>query len=394
MMADLSQPGVSKNKSLWRLKVGIATLIFCLSVSAVPIYNKLVFAEGVCDGKACLRKYPYPMATAFLQLSLVSLVLTFANICGHVWDRSAASWIFGEHMQYKLRHIGPVGILFGLKYGVTNWGLQMIPVGMHLLLQSTDIIWTIFLAEFVNGEDLGLVEVLAALLSAAGSFLIGLHAVDTIQAPLVPVLVNLLPPFILALCVSTLRMGAQELFRPDNEKTQGMSVVEFTAIKLCLSSITALSLAMLCETRQHNWWGALMEESNAGILLMLLGAVFVLIFQVNLTWLAGLTSVATVGIIGGVKIIPQWIINALFQQVDLEPLNLLGACLILAACLFYSLGSSGASKLVIRWSNQIRHPKIFLRWKPRRAPGLPSDMWTSCSFLSEQFLLDVPTTHK
>ena len=91
--------------------------------------------------------------------------------------------------------------------------------------------------------------------------------------------VNLLPPFILALCVSTLRMGAQELFRPDNEKTQGMSVVEFTAIKLCLSSITALSLAMLCETRQHNWWGALMEESNAGILLMLLGAVFVLIFQ-------------------------------------------------------------------------------------------------------------------
>lgn len=297
-------------------------------------------------------------------------------------------------MQYKLRHIGPVGILFGLKYGVTNWGLQMIPVGMHLLLQSTDIIWTIFLAEFVNGEDLGLVEVLAALLSAAGSFLIGLHAVDTIQAPLVPVLVNLLPPFILALCVSTLRMGAQELFRPDNEKTQGMSVVEFTAIKLCLSSITALSLAMLCETRQHNWWGALMEESNAGILLMLLGAVFVLIFQVNLTWLAGLTSVATVGIIGGVKIIPQWIINALFQQVDLEPLNLLGACLILAACLFYSLGSSGASKLVIRWSNQIRHPKIFLRWKPRRAPGLPSDMWTSCSFLSEQFLLDVPTTHK
>ena len=33
----------------------------------------------------------------------------------------------------------------------------------------------------------------------------------------------------------------------------------------------------------------------------------------NLTWLAALTSVATVGIIGGVKIIPQWILNGLFQ---------------------------------------------------------------------------------
>ena len=63
--------------------------------------------------------------------------------------------------------------------------------GVHLLLQSTDIIWTIILAEYVNGEDLGLVEVLAALLSGTGSFLIGLHAVDTIEAPLVPILVNL-----------------------------------------------------------------------------------------------------------------------------------------------------------------------------------------------------------
>lgn len=35
--------------------------------------------------------------------------------------------------------------------------------------------------------------------------------------------------------------------------------------------------------------------------------------QVNLTWLTSLTSVATVGIIGGVKIMPQWILNAIFQ---------------------------------------------------------------------------------
>ena len=92
--------------------------------------------------------------------------------------------------------------------------------------------------------------------------------------------VNLLPPLILALCLSTLRMGAQELFRPDNEKVQGMSVVEFTAIKLWLSSITAFALASLCETSQNeSWWRALMEESNAGIALMLLGGVFVLIFQ-------------------------------------------------------------------------------------------------------------------
>ena len=135
MMAHLSQPeAVCRSGLVWRLKVGIATVVFCLSVSAVPIYNKLVFAKGVCDGKVCLRKYPYPMATAFLQLSLVSLVLILANVCGHFWGRTGASWIFGQHVRYKLRHIGPVGILFGLKYGVTNWGLQMVPVGAFAMV--------------------------------------------------------------------------------------------------------------------------------------------------------------------------------------------------------------------------------------------------------------------
>lgn len=133
MISPLVLPdnGKSRNHVVWRLKVGTATVIFCLSVSAVPIYNKLVFAEGVCDGKACLRKYPFPMATAFLQLSLVSLVLTAANIVGHFWEPDQ-SWIFGPHPLYKLRHVGPVGLLFGFKYGVTNWGLQILPVG-HLV---------------------------------------------------------------------------------------------------------------------------------------------------------------------------------------------------------------------------------------------------------------------
>ena len=63
--------------------------------------------------------------------------------------------------------------------------------GMHLLLQSTDIVWAIILAEYVNGEDLGVVEILAAFLSGTGSFLIGLHAVDTLEMPLMSILVTL-----------------------------------------------------------------------------------------------------------------------------------------------------------------------------------------------------------
>lgn len=203
MMAQVAGPDVTtRSQIVWGLKVGIAAIVFWLSVSAIPIYNKLVFATGVCDGKACLRKYPFPMATAFLQLALVSLTLCIANAFGHFWRLDPSeSWILGPHSKYKLRHVGPVGVLFGLKYGFTNWGLQMVPVstlagtesplgrlGMHLLLQSTDIIWTILLAEYANGEELGLVEVLAAVLSGTGSFVIGLYAVDTLDAPVLALL--------------------------------------------------------------------------------------------------------------------------------------------------------------------------------------------------------------
>jgi len=91
-----------------------------------------------------LRKFPYPVATAVLQLGLVAVVLGLANVMGHFaasrnkLEGEDASWLFGPHFLYKLRNIAPVGLLFGLKYGLTNWGLQLLPTGQHLLLQSTD----------------------------------------------------------------------------------------------------------------------------------------------------------------------------------------------------------------------------------------------------------------
>lgn len=68
----------------------------------------------------------------------------------------------------------------------------------------------------------------------------------------------------------------------------------------------------------HMTYGSVLKASTLNglvprLLFMLLGCSFVLIFQVNLTWMAGLTSVATVGIIGGLKVIPQWTMNAIFQ---------------------------------------------------------------------------------
>mmetsp|Transcript_83486 Transcript_83486/g.150622 ORF Transcript_83486/g.150622 Transcript_83486/m.150622 type:complete len:371 (-) Transcript_83486:113-1225(-) len=335
---------------LWELKVACSVAVFCLSVSAIPIYNKLVFSRGVQEEEGGLRRYPFPAATAFLQLSLISVVLCIVNIGGHFSSKRDSSWLFGPHFWYKVRHVAPVGLLFGLKYGVTNWGLQLVPVGIHLLLQSTDVLWTVLTARVLNQEHLGRLECAAAVLSGMGSVMIGLHAVQTLEAPLVPLLVNMATPVMLALCVSTLRMGTVELFREDNRLGGTVTATEFTAIKLGFSSLTALILAMLLESGTvegggPSWWEALMQEPAEGWMLLQMGGIFVLIFQVNLTWLAGLTSATTVGIVGGLKVVPQWLLNALFQfHLDLSPLNVGGAALVLGASTAYAAACSSSFK--------------------------------------------------
>ena len=53
-----------------------------------------------------------------------------------LWPKAQVpSWVFGPHFRYKMYAIAPVGLLFGLKYGITNLGLKLVPTGMHLLLQ-------------------------------------------------------------------------------------------------------------------------------------------------------------------------------------------------------------------------------------------------------------------
>ena len=69
----------------------------------------------MCDGAGCLRKYPYPVATAFLQLALVSLVLALFNTVGHFCcDRTL--WRIGVAMRAKFLGCFSVLLVLG------GWG--------------------------------------------------------------------------------------------------------------------------------------------------------------------------------------------------------------------------------------------------------------------------------
>lgn len=339
--------------------VAISAVIFCLSVSLIPVYNKKVFS-----GSANIDKFPYPVATSFLQLSFVSLVLGLGDslaflLCPRRAEWSP-SWLFGPRFWYKLRHASPAGLCFGLKFAFTNWGLLLVPTATHMLLQSTDLLWTVGCAWLLVGERVGAQEVSAILLTTLGTVLISFDAAAFVSAPLIPLLVNVLTPLPLALSVAALRRGVKELMRPDN-LVGGMLAVEVTAIKLAVSSLTCLAAACLLEggslglskrtglREGHGepWWEALAAYPGRGVALVLLGAVLILVFQVNITWLARLTSAVTVGMLASVKVVPQWLVFCLMGlQGPTSPAFAVGVALVLLAGLLYLEGKAGICEQV------------------------------------------------
>mmetsp|Transcript_44951 Transcript_44951/g.106745 ORF Transcript_44951/g.106745 Transcript_44951/m.106745 type:complete len:410 (+) Transcript_44951:93-1322(+) len=346
----------------WSAKVVIGIVVFCATVSAVPLCSKLVFQGS--SGASAVPRFPYPLATAFLQLSFTSCILAMGNVGHHLCStfcqaesvssrrsRTQPSWLLGPHLFYKLRHIMPAGLMFGLKFAITNWGLQKVPAPTHLLLQSTDLLWTLIFARVVNREKLNGIELGATLMSSVGAIVISYDASASLDIPCLAIAVNLMTPIALALCVNFLRAGVAELTNPDNQIRGSISSVEFTAWKTGISAVVTLALSFLLESGNFRlseysllhrsskppWWMALRDYPQSGILLLLLDSVFLLLFQVNLTWLTSLTSAVTVGIISEVKVIPQWLINSAFGlPVHHTNANLIGAVILLLASAVYA----------------------------------------------------------
>ena len=88
------------------LYAGASVLIYWVSVSAVPIYNKFFFNK---------KAFPFPIATAGIQLGCVSVLLALWSTVSHSCFGKEGSWIFGPHFLYKLKWCAPIGVIFGLK---------------------------------------------------------------------------------------------------------------------------------------------------------------------------------------------------------------------------------------------------------------------------------------
>lgn len=85
---------------------------------------------------------------------------------------------------------------------------------------------------------------------------------------------------------------------------------------------------------EEGWFTAFLDLPRFSRLGVILGSVLILVFQVNCTFLTHLTNAYAVGLVGQLKIIPQWVTAALIaptKSFHLHPGNVLGAFITMIA---------------------------------------------------------------
>lgn len=372
-----------------RAAVAASTLLFWVLVSALPIYNKRVFA--------C---FPYPVATTLTQLAASAVLLIVANVLEWACDArlrariqttarqpllqgasppspfstdmesngaavspvspmstSSAggdtlhkSWVFGPGLFEKVRICTPVGVLFGLKFSLTNIGLQVLPTTTHVLLQATDIVWTVVAAWLLNKErPVSAGDWVACALSLVGSTCLAIQLsadFDEPRAMILPVLINLTSPALLGLCFATLRRATLR-FAAAAERIGEISSIEITCLKLAIATVTTAIIAIGLEgpaAQMHPFWSALWDGGAGVLALVLGGALLISVYQVNCTWLTYMTSTLTVGIVSGIKIVPQWIGAALVNGSPSmgRPMSAAGIVSLILSGVLWAVSRSGA----------------------------------------------------
>lgn len=242
----------------------------------------------------------------------------------------------------RLRDAAPVGCVFGAKLALMNVGLAKSSTVVHVLLQSTDVLWSAGCARCVTAEPLG--SSLGGLALAGCALGAGLVAFGSVSSfsdknTVIGLIANLTSPAMQGLVIALLRSGvvSASLHQPD------LFLVEFTALKLLCAFATALGLAFivegaLCVDELVNQWALLSRYDFAAIAL---ATACVAAIQLSFTLLAALVSAPTIGVVAATKVVPQATVAAIIAAAHGHPvahsrLDVAGAAVIVFSAVLWA----------------------------------------------------------
>jgi len=236
-----------------------------------------------------------------------------------------------------------LGIIFGFKLGLMNWGLSQLDLGKHFLLQAASLFWTVLFAWIFLREKPTIFEAILCLLVITGETLVSYEVGKDMGIDgVAPLLFNLMPPLLLGLLLILLRKSTAVLMSEKN----GVTSFEFTGIKLALSALTVLPFALLFEgfmvaakKDQLPFWTQLQESATYIPSYLVASIALTLVFQVTLTAMSFLAGAITVGVASEVKVVVQVLIVNLVQSTGFEAswTHIVGTILVLGSAVAFSI---------------------------------------------------------
>eukprot|EP01126_Amoeba_proteus_P047475 TRINITY_DN5416_c0_g1_i2.p1 TRINITY_DN5416_c0_g1~~TRINITY_DN5416_c0_g1_i2.p1 ORF type:complete len:436 (-),score=66.72 TRINITY_DN5416_c0_g1_i2:122-1396(-) len=396
-------------KDFWHwLKLCTFVAIYWIVVALIPINNKIILSGFVTnmtngtdgtngttvtnmtngtgtDGTNVTSihgsNFPYPLSLTFFEL--VSTIIGLLIIClgkYYFCDKRipGSTWVGGPRFLHKLRFIAPVGVIFGFKLGLTNYGLKLVPAGVHLLLQSSSLFWTVLFSFFILKERPTFLQCLALIGTVAGTIMVSYDLSKTTfnftknGSQLAWALVaNLSTTVLEGAAITFLRYGTQKLsHEPGYRKGEREDLLqvnsvldaktdsvradtnmnigsfEFTLIKLCISALVNLPFVIMFEyydlASQHDRpFTSALHTADPAIIAMIFasGGLLTLIFQTNITALTVVMGSISVGVVGDVKVIPQTLaaLIAFHKNFVADWLHVLGLITILLSVFAYGM---------------------------------------------------------
>lgn len=379
-----------------RLSVtAVLLVIFFLSVSAVPIWNKEIFA-GDLPGAT---PFPYALTVTFLQLAgtdvlLFLVVLATAGVYAYRAHNRTRHYgaeppeplkpfYFTHRFLFKLWHTLPIGVLFGFKLGLTNWGLHLAPtVNFHLLVQACSLFFVILFAFFILRERPTIWALLCAAGATAGAILVSLqfeHAWGLGDKWWV-IGVNFASAIFEGLSIVFLRRARNILAKAFPEERDVLLIIQITFMKLVISALAVLPFALAIEgwwnpLKDDILWKALPETSLTLIPYIFIGSIFTFLFQCDYTTLTFLAGAQDVGVLSHIKIVPQVAFSeAVFQNFEPTWEKIVGLVLVLVSGVCYG---------VLKWfhlthshhhhhHHKHHHEEVLLLSSPPHSPPLLS----------------------
>lgn len=352
MLADVEAPlALATQRGTPPKLAPMAVIVLWLTVvSIVPVYNKRLFTTG----------FSFPITLSCIQFAIAGSFMTLISSARHgvrllCGGPVRSSWCCGPYFAYMLRHTLPIGVLFGLKGGLTNLGLLLVPTATNVLLGSTSILWTFLFVRLINGEYMGSVALVAVIFTIVGDVLTAIpdgNLGGELDAAALGI--NLAAPFIGGLTVAALGHAAAKLLRPCPGQEVRATALEVAAFKLLLAALTLLPFCWILEGEHapkfahakhpagQPFWDALDELSGSTFLLMLGSCGLLCLNHIALVAIMALTSPGTVAVVSAVNVVPMWIAAALFSvKVDMTLQKAAGAVLICVGTFFWAWAKSG-----------------------------------------------------